>query len=189
MTSTDQPEISSPKCVADTILWFERVVLGLNLCPFAHSPWRKQQVYFTVCEASDLDGVLKVFVEQVLALMALSIDERETTVLVIEQGFDDFDDYLGLLELANELIALNGWEGEIQVASFHPDYVFEGTDFNARENFSNRSPFPLLHILREDSIEKAVAMHPDIDDVPRCNIDLLNNMDETEFERTFKLNR
>ena len=163
--------------------WFEQVVLGLNLCPFAHKPQREGRIKFSVSMADSTSACL-----QDLSLNLRKLDQQddiETLVLICGNFLDDFDDYNQFLDLADQLLASEGWEGIYQIASFHPDYCFEGNKPDDRANWTNRSPYPLLHLIREDSISRAVASHPDVDAIPAMNIERLETMSDDEFTTLF----
>ena len=148
--------------------WVEDVVIGLNFCPFAKPPMAKDRVRFSVSPHQKLEENLQFFADELLRL-----DESaatETTLAIFPSGFEDFDDYLELLELAQEILSSIGFEGKYQLASFHPDYCFEGCDESAPENYTNRSPWPMLHLIREDSVSRAVENYPDAEKIPERNI-------------------
>jgi len=150
--------------------WLEQVVIGLNLCPFAARPVRGGQLRIVVSEArSDLDLLTDLQLE-LTRLDETPAAQLETTLIVVPQMLEDFLDYNDFLEQVDGLLEQFEWDGLYQVASFHPRYQFEGTRPGDAENLTNRSPYPLLHLLREDSVEAAIASHPDIDRVPEDNI-------------------
>lgn len=159
--------------IAATQHWLERAVIGLNLCPFAKAAYGKQRVRFTVSAATTAEALLDDLILALQALHAADSAACETTLLIHPQVLTDFLDYNDFLDAADAAIAALGLEGVIQVASFHPQYQFAGTQADDIENFTNRAPYPLLHLLREESIEQAVASYPDVDDIPRRNIERL----------------
>jgi len=172
-------------CGADRIVrksvidWFEKVVLGLNLCPFAHKPFRDRRIRFEVSNANDESQCLA---DLYLQLNALDNNpDIETIVMIVPRCAGHFDRYLALLDLADALLVQEGWEGIYQIASFHPDYRFADTPRNARENWTNRSPFPLLHLLRERSIEQAVAQMPSVDAIVQRNIRKMGDLTAAEM--------
>lgn len=162
--------------LADTRRWLERAVIGLNLCPFAKAVLVKGQVHFAACDADDAAGVLEDFSGELDALVASAPRERDTTLLVIPRGFDDFLDFNDLVARAERIVRKRRLEGVIQVASFHPRFVFAGTGEDDITNFTNRSPFPTLHLLREDSIDRAVAAFPDAAAIYETNMDTLRKL-------------
>jgi hypothetical protein len=163
--------------------WFEKVVLGLNLCPFAHRPFRDQRIRFEVSNADDESQCLA---DLYLQLNALDNNpDIETIIMIVPRCAGHFDRYLALLDLADALLVQEGWEGIYQIASFHPDYQFAGTPRDARENWTNRSPFPLLHLLRERSIELAVAQMPVGEAIVQRNISKMDGLSGAEMRALF----
>lgn len=154
----------------DTVAWLERAVIGLNLCPFAKAVHAKGQVHLAVNMASEADAVETVLREELSALVALDPQVRDTTLLVLPQAFADFMDFNDFLDRADEALGLLDLDGEIQIASFHPDYQFEGAAADDVTNCTNRSPYPILHLLREDSVERAVDAFPDAADIFERNM-------------------
>lgn len=157
-------------------LWLERAVIGLNLCPFARVPFMQGRIRFRVSHARDEDALLNDLCEELSALQAADPLKCETTLLIHPQvlnEFLDYNDFLGAAEAAIEALEL---EGEIQVASFHPDYQFADADTDAIENYTNRSPYPTLHLLREASIERAIESVPDTDQIYQHNIQTMRKL-------------
>ncbi|HEY0825664.1 MAG TPA: DUF1415 domain-containing protein [Ramlibacter sp.] len=159
--------------VEDTRRWLERAVVGLNLCPFAKSVTVKQQVHITATEADDAQGVLAAFERELDALLALDARERDTTLLVIPRGMEDFLTFLDVAARAERIVRKRGLEGIIQVAHFHPRFVFAGAAEDDITNCTNRSPHPTLHLLREASIDRAVAAFPDAAAIYEANMERL----------------
>lgn len=157
--------------VQDINLWIDGLVVGLNLCPFANAAKLKNLVKVTVCEASSIEDCLQILVDEANQLEFAN--EDATTLLVLPNGFSAFDDYLDLLALAEALLEDRGFDGVIQLASFHPKYQFEGTGVDDVSNWTNRAPYPVLHLLKEVSVSKAVDAHPDPDSIPERNITTL----------------
>jgi hypothetical protein len=169
--------------IAATEQWLERAVIGLNLCPFAKAVAVKQRVRFTVSEAATGEALLDDLILALQQLHAADPAECETTLLIHPHALNDFLDYNDFLDAADAAIAALGLEGVIQIASFHPQYRFAGTAADDPENLTNRSPYPLLHLLREASIEQAVASYPDVEDIPRRNIALLRRLGHAGWQR------
>jgi hypothetical protein len=142
--------------IAKTCRWLERAVIGLNLCPFAASPYRAGRVHFIVSQERSAAGLTSDLEHALLDLQAADPDQRETTLLIHPWVLNDFAEYNLFLEVCDALVAELHLEGELQVASFHPDYQFAGTSPQDVENCTNRSPFPTLHLLREESVSRAV---------------------------------
>ena len=162
--------------VQDTLRWLERAVIGLNLCPFAKAVYVKHQVHCVVSAAQSLEALRDDLIQELKDLVALSPDERDTTLLVIQNLLKDFYDYNDFLNVADDCLVALGLEGDIQIASFHPQYQFAGTDENDITNFTNRSPYPTLHLLREDSIDRAVEAFPEADAIFEANMVTLEKL-------------
>lgn len=162
--------------IALTRRWLERAVIGLNLCPFAKAVYVKQQVRFVLSEARDTDALLQLLRAELLWLHRADPEQTDTTLIVHPHVLADFLDYNDFLDLADGLVAELGLEGDIQIASFHPDYRFAGTAHDDIGNHTNRSPFPTLHLLREASVERAVAAFPDPEAIVERNIATLERL-------------
>ncbi|TFY98990.1 DUF1415 domain-containing protein [Ramlibacter humi] len=162
------------KVLQDTRRWLERAVIGLNLCPFAKAVYVKHQVRLACCEGADFAPVLERLDAEIDGLLACAPAERDTTLLAVPQGFDEFLVFDALVAQAERRLARRGLEGVLQLASFHPRFVFAGEDEDAIANFTNRSPWPLLHLLREDSMDRAVAAFPQADAIYEANIRALS---------------
>ena len=150
--------------------WLEHIVIGLNFCPFA----KKEFVNNTIHYATSNTGLLEQALNEVAAQLQhlLEHPEIETTLVIYTTGFRNFDKYLDLVDYANELLMDMGLDGEIQIASFHPDYVFEGEDEQGASNYTNRSPLPTLHLIREASMAKVLAVYQNPEQIPEDNIAL-----------------
>jgi hypothetical protein len=158
--------------VEATRRWVEQVVVAFNLCPFAKRELVKDRVRFVVSKAKDEATLLDELAHE---LALLNVDEAvETTLLIHPQVLQDFYHYNDFLEAADELLVDMNLEGVYQVASFHPDYQFGGTEPDDVENYTNRSPYPMLHLLREDSLSEAIDNYPEVDLIPERNIDCMN---------------
>ena len=178
--TADQYEI-----VAATRHWLEVAVIGLNLCPFAKAVHVKQQIRYTVTQASSEGELLAVLRDELSVLAKADANEIDTTLLIHPQALTDFIDYTAFLRKADRLLRSQGHEGTLQIASFHPAYEFAGSSPDDIENCSNRSPFPMLHLLREDSIERAVAVFPDAGEIYERNIETLRRLGHTGWQRLF----
>ena len=165
---------TNTQIVAQTRQWLENLVIGLNLCPFAKKELVKDRIRFVVCEAKDEEQLLLKLNQELEFIFAN--DDVETSLLILPHVLQDFDDYNQFLDIADALIEKMDFEGEFQIASFHPDYQFADTQFDDVENYTNRSPYPILHILRETSLEKAIEAYPDVNEIPEKNIALLRDM-------------
>ena len=179
MTSSSLDNASSEVAevmVQDTMRWLERAVIGLNLCPFAKAVHVKNQVHCVVSAAQSLEALRDDLIQELKDLVALSPDERDTTLLVIPHVLKDFYDYNDFLNVADDCLVALGLEGDIQIASFHPQYQFAGTDENDITNFTNRSPYPTLHLLREASIDRAVEAFPEAEAIFEVNMATLEKL-------------
>ncbi|UDL06425.1 DUF1415 domain-containing protein [Marinobacter sp. CA1] len=156
--------------------WVERVVVALNLCPFAKKELVQERVRFVCSEAVSEEALLCDVHDELQHLE--QHPDVETTLLIHPRVLQEFDAYLDGLADAEALLAHLGLEGVYQIASFHPDYQFAGTDNEAVENYTNRSPYPMMHLLREQSLEQAIARYPDIESIPRNNIDRVESLGE-----------
>ena len=156
--------------IAETRAWVERAVIGLNLCPFAKAVQARQRIRYACSGAKDVEALLAAFCAEVRLLLDAAPADIETTVLVHPFVLADFDDYNDFLDLVDAALDALGATGIVQVASFHPHYRFEGTAPDDIGNATNRSPYPTLQLLREDSIEAATAAFPDSAAIYKANI-------------------
>ncbi len=164
------------QAVQDTVAWLERAVIGLNLCPFAKSVHVKGQVHYAVSHATDRAGLLKDLIYELNQLVALDSKARDTTLLIVPHGLQDFLDFNDFLAQADRALAKLKLDGVLQIASLHPNYQFAGTAEDDITNFTNRSPYPTLHLLREDSIDRAVAAFPDPESIFEVNMQTLERL-------------
>ena len=156
--------------LAATRHWLEKAVIGLNLCPFAKAVYVKNQVRLVVSHARHADDLLDELDKELDLLVATPAKVIDTTLLIHPTLFDDFLDFNDFLEIAEGVVDEHELEGVIQLASFHPQFQFEGTEPDAISNYTNRAPFAILHLLREDSVERAVDAFPDADAIFEQNI-------------------
>ena len=178
MTTPDSATVTD-----HTRQWLEKAVIGLNLCPFAKAPHVKNLVRISVSQARHLDGFLEDLDRELQLLGNTPADELETTVLVHPTLFPDFDPFNQMLDIADAAVVDNGLEGIVQIAPFHPDFQFEGTDSDDIGNYTNRSPYPTLHLIREDSIAKAAQAFPDASAIFERNIALLEKMGHEGWDK------
>jgi hypothetical protein len=162
--------------LAATTRWLERAVIGLNLCPFARAPHVQGKLRMRVSQARDADALLDDLCGELQSLNALTPEECETGLLIHPFVLGDFLDYNDFLDVADAAVQTLGLEGEWQVASFHPQYQFADSEADDVENFSNRSPFPTLHLLRETSVERAMEQMSDTDAIYRRNLETLRRL-------------
>ena len=165
--------------------WLEQVVVGLNLCPFAGAPFREGRVRITSSEAETEEALLANLQQELQRINEAPAEELETTLLVVPGMLADFDDYNQFLDAVDDLLQREGWEGEYQVASFHPQYRFHATEPGDAGNLTNRAPWPILHILREASIDEALESYPDPDDIPERNIQKMEALTPEERRALF----
>jgi hypothetical protein len=162
--------------VRDTRRWLERAVIGLNLCPFAKAVHVKDLVHYAVCEASQPSQVLERVLQELDALAAADPHVRETTLVIAPHCLHDFLEFNDFMGKAERALRKRGFEGVIQLASFHPRFQFEGTEEDDITNFTNRSPYPTIHLLREESIDRAVEAFPNAEAIYETNIETLRRI-------------
>jgi len=177
MTDTTT-ELSYPEdiVIADTVRWLEKAVIGLNLCPFAKGVHVKGQIHYVVSQATDAEGVALDLHRELEALAEISPEKRDTTLLILPHALQDFLDFNDFTALADDIVEELDLGGILQVASFHPLFQFEGTDVDDVTNCTNRAPYPILHLLREDSIDKAVEAFPEAEMIYERNMQVLEDM-------------
>ncbi|AKM32493.1 peptidase [Pandoraea faecigallinarum] len=162
--------------IAATRHWLTRAVIGLNLCPFAKAVHVKDQIRYVVSAAHDMEGALLDLEKELRWLSEADPRAVDTTLLILPQALLDFHEYNDALFFAGRMLRQLRLEGELQIASFHPDYQFEGTAPDDVENFTNRSPYPILHLLREASIDRAVDAFPEAETIYARNEALMRKM-------------
>src|SRR6202789_1795738 len=179
--------IDIDEIITVTRRWLEKAVIGLNLCPFAAGPYRDNRVYFRVSEQRTQSGLLEELRSELIELHAADPLRRETTLLIHPWVLADFVEYNDFLEICDATVDDLGLEGELQVASFHPQYQFADTQTEDIENYTNRSPFPILHLLREASVERAVAAVGDTDEIYLRNIRTLRLLGHAGWQRLWEV--
>ena len=162
--------------IAATQLWLEKAVIGLNLCPFAKAVHVKKQIRYVVSAATTADALLEELMTELRKLQDTSPEEIDTTLLIHPYVLTDFLDFNDFLDTVDIAVAEPEFGDEFQVASLHPQYQFAGTAVDDIENYSNRSPYPTLHLLREASVDRAVDAFPDADQIPDTNIETLKQL-------------
>jgi hypothetical protein len=170
-TNADDDQI-----IAATRNWLEKAVIGLNLCPFAKSVYVKEQVRYVVAPATTPEALLESLMDELQLLSDTPADKIDTTLLIHPFVLTDFLDYNEFLDVADAAVEDMQLEGELQVASFHPQYQFADTHVDDISNFTNRSPYPTLHLLREESIERAVEAFPEASEIFDKNIETLEKL-------------
>jgi len=168
--------VSDEDVLKQTRHWLEAAVMGLNLCPFAKAVYVKNQVRLVVSQARHADDLLEELDRELDLLVAAPTSETDTTLLIHPTLFEDFLDFNDFLEVAEGVVVEHGLEGVIQLASFHPQFQFDGTEPDDISNYTNRAPFAILHLLREDSVERAVAAFPQADAIFETNIATLEKL-------------
>ncbi|WP_239324686.1 DUF1415 domain-containing protein [Snodgrassella gandavensis] len=156
--------------------WLEQAVIGLNLCPFARKPYNLNRLRFTLSHARHLDAFLELLEQEILLLLQTPAIDIETTLVIEPQLFTDFDVFLDVVTLAEQVLLDVNANGTIQIAPFHPDFQFADEPHNDISNYTNRSPYPILHLIRESSIDQAVAAFPDAATIYERNKALLRQM-------------
>jgi hypothetical protein len=165
--------------------WLDQAVIDLQLCPFASKPVHEGKLrIMTTCE-HDIVMLLHLLFDEVMLLEETPADELETTLVVLPEALPEFLEFNQFLGLAEQLLIDSGWQGVFQIASFHPHYQFDGTLPDAAENLTNRSPYPVLHLLREESLAKAVAAYPDTQAIPERNIQRMRDLSDEQKLRIF----
>ncbi|MDN3715853.1 DUF1415 domain-containing protein [Vibrio breoganii] len=165
--------------------WLEQVVIGLNLCPFAHKPNKNKQIKIAVTEATSEEALLEFILLELRGLDSKEPKELETTLVVSPAMLEDFMDYNFFLDWVDALLKQEDYEGIYQVASFHPDYCFGGTEPEDAENLTNRSPYPTIHLIREESMERVLKHYPDPEAIPDNNIARVEGLTAEEKSKLF----
>ena len=168
--------LAGEEIITRTQVWLERAVIGLNLCPFAKSVFVKKQVRYALTAASTPDELLAELEQELTRLAEPAPAELDTTLLIHPLAMTDFLDFHFFLAEADALIRNLGFDGVFQIASLHPHYEFAGSDADDIANFTNRSPYPTLHLLRESSIDRAVAAFPDAESIFERNIETMERL-------------
>jgi uncharacterized protein len=169
--------------INQTRAWVERAVVGLNLCPFAKAPLVKNQIRFVVCESDHPNVLMKTLSAQMQQLVWADAQTLETTLIIHPHVLQDFADFVDFLAAAEAELIDSGHSGTLQIASFHPHYQFEGTELHDLSNATNQSPYPTLHVLRENSVERAVAAMPNPQTIVQANINTLQTLGEDGWQR------
>jgi uncharacterized protein len=168
--------MTDEEVLTQTRHWLEKAVIGLNLCPFAKAVYVKNQVRLVVSHARHADDLLEELDRELDLLVATPAEEIDTTLLIHPTLFEDFLDFNDFLELADGVVSEHELEGVIQLASFHPRFQFDGTEPDDISNYTNRAPFAMLHLLREESVDKAVEAFPEADAIFEQNIQTLEKL-------------
>nr|WP_211365744.1 DUF1415 domain-containing protein [Pseudoxanthomonas suwonensis] len=175
--------LDEAKVLADTRRWLEKAVIGLNLCPFAKAVYVKEQVRFVVSDATTPEQLVEQLGEELVLLRDTPAGQVDTTLLVHPLVLGDFLDFNDFLDQADALVEALELDGVLQVASFHPDYQFADSRPDDIENYSNRAPYPILHLLREDSVSRAVDAYPEADVIVERNYATLRKLGHEGWRR------
>jgi hypothetical protein len=162
--------------IHETQDWLIKAVIGLNLCPFAKAVHVKEQIKYVVSEATTVEQLLEDLAQELEFLAEVSREKTDTTLLIHPEVLNDFLDYNDFLELADQLLEDLDLDGELQIASFHPQYQFAGTEIDDVTNFTNRSPYPTLHLIREESIDEAVKAFPEAEAIFETNMQIMEKL-------------
>jgi len=178
-----QPALDHDAIVAETTHWLEKAVIGLNLCPFAKAVHVKKQIRYVVCEAETPEALLEKLMEELEHLAEADPEKLDTTLIIHPKALTDFEDYNEFLDVADAALEDMDLDGILQVASFHPDYQFADTDKNDIENYTNRTPYPTLHLLREESIDRAVEAFPEASDIFEKNMETIRALGHDGWDK------
>jgi len=173
--------------IASTVDWMEKAVIGLNLCPFAKAVHVKKQIRYVVCDATTPEALLETLMDELQTLSDTDPEQIDTTLIIHPDVLQDFEDYNEFLDVADAALDDMGLVGELQVASFHPQYQFADTHANDIDNYTNRSPYPTLHLLREDSVERAVEAFPEAADIFEKNIATLRKLGHDGWDKLMQV--
>lgn len=185
MTTHSSAQVNTQDVVTAVDQWLNDVVIGLNLCPFAAKPQRNKQIKIYVSEAQTEESLLEDILTQLLELDASEPEQLETTLVAVPYMLSDFYDYNLFIDWVEALIRQQNWEGIFQLATFHPDYCFGGTEPEDAENLTNRSPYPVFHLIREESMEKVLKHYPNPETIPDTNIARVESLSAEERRKLF----
>lgn len=169
----------------DVVLWLNSVVIGLNLCPFSGKPMRENRVRMFVSQAVTEDEVLADVAAEMELLDKTPVADLETTLIIIPGALQDFFDYTQCLQWAQSALKREGWLGVFQLASFHPQYCFAGAEPADNENLTNRSPYPIIHIIREASLAKALEYYEGVEEIPERNKACVESLSDEQKQTLF----
>ncbi|MFT5756293.1 MAG: hypothetical protein ACI9LM_001006 [Alteromonadaceae bacterium] len=176
--------MSKPIEVMQTQQWLEEIIVGLNFCPFAKKELVNESIHYHLSAFNKVKKAMFELIEQCHYLQ--NNPEIETSLIIYPSAFRHFERYLELVDVANDVLASSGFEGIFQLASFHPEYVFAGDDFDDAANFTNRSPYPTIHIIREVSLARVLAVYKNPEQIPVNNIELARQKGRQFFEQALK---
>jgi hypothetical protein len=168
--------MDNQKYIESVQKWVEGFIIKLNICPFARKVSTQSRIRYAVQPSEDLDKIMEAFLNELQLLEKLPSEDTDTTLFVVPNSLADFEDFLSFVDVAEGFLAELGYDGVFQIATFHPKYQFAQTKSSDAENFTNRAPYPILHILREESMENALENYPNPEEIPNRNIQLMNEM-------------
>ncbi len=166
-----------------TRAWLDSFVVALNLCPFARPVIAAERLRLTVCDSGRLEDIAAKYLQELGLICQSPESEIATSLLVLPAGLEDFETYLDFVDTANDLLEDQGLVGTIQLASFHPQYQFDGEPEGAASHFTNRSPYPMIHFLREEMMARLLEDFPNPQEIPQRNIETLNAMDAVQLQQ------
>lgn len=172
------------RIIEQTKKWINTVIIAHNYCPFAKREVQKGSVRYNIVRETEFNSLLKDVMQECVWLDQNA--DTETTLIIFPSNLNDFNSFLDCLVLAEDLLIAQGYEGVYQIASFHPNYCFQGAEQNDPANFTNRSPYPMFHLIREASVEAAIENHPDADSIPERNVEYARQQGLANMESLFK---
>ncbi len=175
MNTDEQSEVLATKA------WLSEIIIGLNICPFAKKEFVNNTIHYHLSKTEQVKPALHEFIEQCRYLQ--SHEEIETTLIIYGDGFRSFERYLDLVDFANDLLVESGFEGIFQIASMHPEYCFDGEDYDDASNFTNRSPYPIVHLIRETSMSRVLSVYNEPENIPENNIKLAHEKGASFFQQ------
>ena len=170
--------------IEQTKKWVNTVIIAHNYCPFAKREVEKGSVRYKIVHETEFNSLLKDIMQECVWLDQNA--DTETTLIIFPSNLNNFNSFLDCLVLAEDLLLAQGYEGVYQIASFHPDYCFQGAELNDPANFTNRSPYPMFHLIREASVEAAIEKHPDADSIPERNVEYARQQGLDKMEDLLK---
>jgi len=181
MSNTNSEE---QRVIAQTKKWLKTVIVAHNYCPFAKRVIDKASVRYQLIHKTEFNSLLESIIQECIWLDQNA--DTETTLIIFPANLSDFNSFLDCLVLAEDLLVAQGYEGTYQIASFHPNYCFQGAEENDAANFTNRSPYPMFHLIRESSVQKAVENHPDAESIPERNVEYARQQGLDKMTELFK---
>lgn len=175
MNTDEQSEVLATK------EWLDKIIIGLNICPFAKKEFVNNSIHYHLSKTEQVKTALHEFIEQCRYLQ--THEDLETTLIIYGDGFRGFERYLDLVDYANDLLVDSGFEGIFQIASMHPEYCFDGDDYDDASNFTNRSPYPIIHIIREASMSRVLSVYNEPEKIPENNIFLAHEKGADFFQQ------